>query len=450
VASSFVFDPNRCTGCAACRLACTIENDLIPGRSWRRIDTFNTRHRPDLPLYHLSLACNHCDDPACMHACPALAYTRDAATGAVLLDVDKCVGCKYCSWACPFDAPLFDADHGVMTKCTYCDDRLKDGLQPACVSLCPTGALGFDDLDEARIVQGVDAFPQTGLGPRIRIEPIQHDRRIPAMTATEVEAPFVEAPQETASGISLRSEWSLMLFTLLAAVLVALVAAAATTAARVDARAFAVAAAVTMGLASAHLGRKLRAWRAVLNLRRSWLSREIVSLSSFFGAATIWLALAPDHGRAGIAVALVGFLALFCADQVYSVLQRAGPGYRHSASALWTGFFLTGVFSGELWLALPIGLGKLALYALRKQRFRQTGRSTRLPLGVARVTIGFVVPFALWLADASDDRALIIACVLIGEAIDRAEYYLELERETPRRRIADVLLGRGVLAPESS
>lgn len=446
MANSFVFDPNRCTGCAACRLACTIENDLIPGQSWRRIETFNERHRPDLPLYHLSLACNHCEQAACMHACPALAYSRDPATGAVLLDGDKCIGCKYCSWACPFDAPLFDADQGVMTKCTFCHERLQDGLQPACVALCPTGALGFDDLDEARTVQHVDAFPRTGLGPRVRIEPIRDERQIPAMHATAAGAAFAEAPPEGGSGISLRSEWSLLAFTVLASTLVAVVATAATASTPIDARAFAVAAAVTMGLASAHLGRKSRAWRAVLNLRRSWLSREIVSLSVFFGAATAWLALAPGDGRAGIAIALVGFLGLFCADQVYGVLGRSGSGYRHSASLLWTGFFLTGIFSGAGWLAATVGFGKLGFYCLRKLQFHQLGRPARSTLGFLRVVLGFLVPLGLWVIDLPDPRPLIIACVLAGEAIDRAEYYLELERETPRRRMANILLR---LAPGS-
>ena len=448
MANSFVFDLNRCTGCDACRLACTIENDLTRGpklethrhlqrTSPSRICRCTTSRWPATTA----------TKPACMHACPALAYSRDPATGAVLLDEDKCIGCKYCSWACPFDAPLFDADQGVMTKCTFCDERLKDGLRPACVALCPTGALGFDDLDAARTVQRVDAFPRTGLGPRIRIEPIRDGRQIPAMHATAVSAAFSEARPEKGSGISLRSEWSLMVFTLLASTLVAVVATAATTSLRVDARAFALAAAVTMGLASAHLGRKSRAWRAVLNLRRSWLSREIVSLSVFMGAATVWLALAPDDGRAGIAVVLVGFLGLFCADQVYGVLLRAGPGYRHSASVLWTGLFLTGVYSGTWWLAAVIGAGKLGLYFLRKLQFLNLGRPTRWTLGVVRLTFGFLVPLGLWAIDVPGARPLIIASVLAGEAIDRVEYYLELERETPRRRMADVLLR---LAPGSS
>jgi DMSO reductase iron-sulfur subunit len=441
VANSFVFDPNRCTGCAACRLACTIENDLLPGRSWRRIETFNERHRPDLPLYHLSLACNHCDEPACMHACPALAYSRDPTTGAVLLDGEKCVGCRYCSWACPYDAPLFDVDQGVMTKCTFCNARLKDGLQPACVALCPTGALNLDDLDETRTTQHVDAFPRSDLGPRIRIEPIRHGREIPAMHASAASVALAETPPGGGADISLRTEWSLMAFTLLASILVALVATVASTIAHVDARGFALAAAIAMGLASAHLGRKSRAWRAVLNLRHSWLSREIVSLSAFFAAATIWLAVAPDDGRVGIAVTLLGFLGLFCTDQVYGVMQRVGPGYRHSASVLWTGFYLTGIFSGAWWLVAVVGLGKLGLYALRKSQFHRSKHPTRLPLGFARVTLSFFVPFVWWLLGATDPHPLSIASVLIGEAIDRAEYYLDLERETPKRRMADILVG---------
>ncbi len=85
---AFVFDPNRCTGCQACELACSIENELGPDRSWRGVVTFNEEAFPGIPLFHLSLACNHCAEPACMNTCPALAYHRDEETGAVLVDVD--------------------------------------------------------------------------------------------------------------------------------------------------------------------------------------------------------------------------------------------------------------------------------------------------------------------------------------------------------------------------
>ena len=86
MARGFHFDLNRCTGCEACRLACSIENELPGGESWRRIETFNPRRHPAAPRFHLSLACLHCADPPCLDACPARAYHRDGATGAVLLD----------------------------------------------------------------------------------------------------------------------------------------------------------------------------------------------------------------------------------------------------------------------------------------------------------------------------------------------------------------------------
>jgi len=75
--SAFHFDPNRCTGCQACELACSIENDLGPDRSWREVVTFNDASAPGIPRFHLSLACNHCSEPACLLGCPAAAYRKD-------------------------------------------------------------------------------------------------------------------------------------------------------------------------------------------------------------------------------------------------------------------------------------------------------------------------------------------------------------------------------------
>ena len=76
VQNAFIFDINKCTGCQACQIACVIENELEPERSWRQMFTFNKQRLPDIPLFHLSLACNHCLDAPCMKYCPALAYLR--------------------------------------------------------------------------------------------------------------------------------------------------------------------------------------------------------------------------------------------------------------------------------------------------------------------------------------------------------------------------------------
>ena len=102
----FKFDLNYCTGCQACTIACIIENNLPYQKSWRRIFTFNERHYPRLPLFHLSMACNHCIDPACLKYCPALAYNKNDETGAVTINADLCIGCKYCSWVCPWIVKL--------------------------------------------------------------------------------------------------------------------------------------------------------------------------------------------------------------------------------------------------------------------------------------------------------------------------------------------------------
>jgi DMSO reductase iron-sulfur subunit len=138
--AGFILDLGRCLGCGACVLACRLVNHRVDGISWRRILPFNIARYPGGPAYHFSLACNHCERPACLTACPAGAYEK-RTDGIVLLHEERCLGCRYCAMACPFGAPVYDVDAGVMTKCHLCADRLDSGLQPACVAACPTEAL---------------------------------------------------------------------------------------------------------------------------------------------------------------------------------------------------------------------------------------------------------------------------------------------------------------------
>ena len=169
----FVFDQNRCTGCHACRLACTIENGLpFPEPSWRQIVTFNPRARagvavvpPVAGLQPLRRSGVHARLPG------ARVLRRTRRPGRCWSDESKCIGCRYCSWACPYDAPRFEPDNGVMAKCTFCSHRLSDGLAPACAALCPTGALDYAELPAELLSAELEGFPQTDLGPSIRILP---------------------------------------------------------------------------------------------------------------------------------------------------------------------------------------------------------------------------------------------------------------------------------------
>jgi len=140
--AGFVLDLGRCVGCGACVLGCRLSNAWPAGVSWRRIVPFNLDRRGGGPTYHLSLSCHHCERPACVNACPAGAYTK-RSDGVVVLNEERCIGCRYCEMACPFDAPSYDGAAGVMTKCHLCSERIDSRLQPACVAACPTEALTF-------------------------------------------------------------------------------------------------------------------------------------------------------------------------------------------------------------------------------------------------------------------------------------------------------------------
>lgn len=152
---------SRCTGCKTCELACKDYKDLTPDVSFRRIYEYaggdwqedNGVWRQNVFAYYLSIACNHCEDPACTKVCPSGAmHKRD--DGFVVVDEDVCIGCRYCHMACPYGAPQYNAAKGHMTKCDGCHDRVADGKKPVCVESCPLRALDFGPIDELRKKHG--------------------------------------------------------------------------------------------------------------------------------------------------------------------------------------------------------------------------------------------------------------------------------------------------------
>jgi Fe-S-cluster-containing dehydrogenase component len=427
----FLLDLNRCTGCHACMLACINENGLGAEKSWRQVFTYNVQRRAGVSRFHLSLGCLHCSEPACMRGCPASAYARDPATGAVLVDASRCLGCRYCSWICPFDAPRYDETEGTMSKCTFCNDRLQEGRPPACAALCPTGALQYAELQDAAGLAAVAGFPETGIGPAIRFAPLRSSgpelSAAPQPPAANRRSPAAEFASD--SKINVESEWSLVFFTLAASLLTSIVAAGAVGAIAIHPADFLIVALGTMGVSAFHLGRWQRAWRAIINLRHSWLSREIAGYLAFVLLTAVWLFFPAGASLLGWAAALTGFGALFCIDRVCESASGNLWSKLHSARALLTGLFFFGVLTANAPVAGLTGFIKLVLYAYRQSWFQGKYRALA---SVLRLGFGFVAPLAMWRAYPG----WILPCVLVAEVIDRCEYYLDLEVMTPSRKIA--------------
>lgn len=159
---AFYFNTALCTGCKACQIACQDKYDHDASLHWRRVAEYSGggwilnndgTYTQDVFAYYVSLACNHCEKPICQEVCPASAITK-RDDGIVLIDEDKCIGCRYCEWACPYAAPQFNEDNGTMSKCTFCSDYIDEGQPPACVAACPSRALEFGELSELRAQYG--------------------------------------------------------------------------------------------------------------------------------------------------------------------------------------------------------------------------------------------------------------------------------------------------------
>lgn len=144
-----VIDLNRCTGCESCIIACKYENGLDLGVCWNRVGVVGpTGEYPNIEQYYLPVQCQQCENAQCIKVCPTGASYRDAETGVVLVDKSKCIGCRYCMMACPYDVRIYREDEHVVEKCTLCSQRTAQGEKPACVSVCCGGARTYGDLDD--------------------------------------------------------------------------------------------------------------------------------------------------------------------------------------------------------------------------------------------------------------------------------------------------------------
>ncbi len=157
-----LFDQRRCNGCKTCQIACMDYHDCsgfetlrtvyeYAGGSWRKDE--EGAWEQDVFCYHLSLSCGHCSNPLCVRICSAGAVSRDS-NGFVQFSPEKCKGCQQCLMACPYHAPRFDEQRGVVVKCDGCTQRVSKGHAPICVEACPQRALLFGPFERLEQIPG--------------------------------------------------------------------------------------------------------------------------------------------------------------------------------------------------------------------------------------------------------------------------------------------------------
>ncbi len=190
-----VIDLDTCVGCHACAVACKEWNasgdaapltdrapyGADPSGVWlNRVHSFEVAEDGNDRTVNFPRSCLHCDDAPCVTVCPTGASYKRAEDGIVLVNADSCIGCKLCSWACPYGAREYDQDDGVMKKCTLCVDRIyndtlaEEDRVPVCVSTCPAGARHFGDLGDAEseVSQLVAARGGVALMPEMATKPV--------------------------------------------------------------------------------------------------------------------------------------------------------------------------------------------------------------------------------------------------------------------------------------
>ena len=171
---TMVIDLRRCIGCHSCTIACQVGNKLPIGMFWNLVTTVGPNGSIlTLGYYHIPRPCFHCDDPPCVGCCPTGASSQ-RADGVVLVDKDKCIGCKACIMACPYGARTLNRELGVVQKCTFCEHFIGQNKEPYCVSTCHQRARIFGDLGDPasevyRLVHeenAVQMMPELGTNPQ--------------------------------------------------------------------------------------------------------------------------------------------------------------------------------------------------------------------------------------------------------------------------------------------
>lgn len=380
---AFTVDLDRCSGCKACVVACHTLNGLDEGEIWRDVGLLVGGSSTSPLWQHVTAACHHCLEPACMRACPVNAYEKDPLTGIVKHLDDQCFGCQYCTMACPYDVPKYHAGKGIVRKCDMCSSRLAVGEPPACVQACPHEAIAIQVVSKQQVADDAEAavFLPAAPDPQLTLPTTTYKSR-KVFPRNLLPADYFRVHRDHA-------HWPLVVMLVLTQLSVgAFIAWLAmepflNPSQIAELRPIHAASSLGLGLLAIgaslfHLGRPRYAFRAVLGLGHSWLSREIVAFGLFAALAISWSALVVFQQALasvmplassgawvswlGWGVATSGALAVFCSTMIYVFTQRecwsplrVGVRFLLTSALLGVGtFWLSALVALVVWPSPPL------------------------------------------------------------------------------------------------
>jgi DMSO reductase iron-sulfur subunit len=380
---AFSFDASACSGCKACQEACKDKNQLPAGVLWRRVievsggewHAAGDAWENNVFAYYLSIACNHCFHPKCAGVCPTDAYIV-RPDGIVRIDTSKCMGCGYCAWACPYGVPQYDDERGIMTKCDFCYDSIDAAMPPSCVAACPLRVLDYGTTEERgsfksglklwQLPASEHPFPLPDYSrtePHLAIKPHIGMENPHTKVVANLEEILPPQSFENNRGKADMHELPLVAFTLLMQIAVGLAVFSLVTSP--IPRQVWLAIGILWGIGGIisfmHLGRKRNAWRAVIHLRKSWLSREILMAGLFGGAWAVtagsqWFQK-PSPGL--WLTAILGLGLIYSMSRVY--LLRAVPSWNSWRTPVV--FFLSMTVLGALAINIAVPNTKWSIIA---------------------------------------------------------------------------------------
>jgi len=525
---AFEVDLDKCSGCKACVTACHSLNGLDDGEVWRDVGLLisDDWRRPFQQT--ITTACHHCVDPGCLNGCPVLAYEKDSVTGIVRHLDDQCIGCQYCVLKCPYDVPKYLPARGIVRKCDMCSQRLLAGEAPACVQACPSEAIRITVVEQAKVQSEFRSSrsketlacksearnPKSERSPKsetrnsdfgfwnsfgLRFSEFGSNSFLPASPDPAITLPTTRyvskqrlpadlIPADAAEVQLQPAHWPLvwmLTLTQLSVGVFALLPFVDQPAQPPLALSALIAGLTGLAASVLHLGKPLKAWRAFLGLRKSWLSRELVAFAGFiplaaaltmalwFSSESFSLARSPTYSL----TVLTGLLGVFCSAMTYHDTPRVfWHGWRSvgrffgttavlGLAAAWVRAEASGVLAP--WLAVALGVAATVKLAgehrllrpaaedIAEQTWPKPGQETAWSLArsavLMRDRLGLITRLRFffgaiggvclpWVSLISADQAVVLALLAFGLCLltELAERYLFFRAVVPPRMPGNV------------